>query len=599
MGKTRVGKQVCTALSGRTFLQGIQTFVVKAGFVSNPSFLGDGYEGTTGKIDQNIQCLAKVLVRAFFSQEDAANLSHSSLKAVVAKLRSEFDPNVAIVLHVDEYLVNVKAINALVFGTVRALTDSEFNLRVTLVLTGMKPVVGIHTLAAGSRFTLKTHVLSPLPTDEVKRSLGLAVGIAPNVEWDYKLETLVEMCGGYPASLVALLYELQHVDDQVRLQTEGLVSLLDAKGVYARLQGNLENRYGDVRWLELLYPTVPVNERKLSLDSQHLLRRVVLFSMAAFPVDRADHILLSKALTYAKLEESGLVVLTQVGQHWSIWMPLLAVVLVNNRLKVVDWEMLDDPFNVDFKVQERLALASLSLNLRALTEARGAGESIPVSLLRPGSQMSQGDALMIILPSQIKCQHLGMFESGQLRTGEDATGPPPSTEDGTILMMPTNEAGIDGAAVFSGTLEGQVVIVVFLSQSKSLMPTSSVTVNRLEQAQVTSILCGMEMAGKKLATSWLQSRLTKQDVVFVFDIFTDKEPAPRFSMSAYAAPRGSPTRSSSAAKPQSSVKFVTTRVELPHVLGPVLAIRASLKRPIESVASLEKKKSKAGEEDMS
>jgi len=374
VGKTRVGMQVCKALSGSI----INDFAIRAGFVSNPSFLGEGYTGAKKDMLQNIQCLAEVLTVAFFPKVSYSNID---LATVIRKLRIEFGSKVAVVLHVDEYLVNVKAMNALVYGAVSALTDPEFNFRVALVLTGMKPVVGVHNLELGSRFTLKSHLLSPLPTDQVKQRIGAAVGIAPDVEWDYKLDTLVEMCGGYPASLVALLNELKRVEDQDSLKTKGLVSLSHARSVYANLQTNLEDRYGELRWLELLYPNIPATERYLSVESTNLLCRVVLYSMAAFPVKRGDSILPSKDLTYAKLEESGLVVLTKADAQCVIWMPHLAVVLVSNRLKLVDWEMLGDPFSVSFQVQERLALASLSLRLRVLTEAssikRGINDAIP------------------------------------------------------------------------------------------------------------------------------------------------------------------------------------------------------------------------------
>lgn len=563
---------------------------VKTGYMGSPNVISQ-YSGDFGADPQNEQCLADALVAVFF-KSNRMKWSPYTFDTVIAKLKSEFGEDVALVLHVDEYSRSINNVQALLRGAAVALRDRGFC--VTLVLTGMKPSEALE-LNTASCFSLVPCVLAPL-LDQVlvNQSVAGALGIEPEVKWDNNLYTLVEMCGGYPASLEALVQELKYFKDQTNLKTSGWVSCEDAKKVYSSIQYALSVRYGQQRWSSFFpstskVPTVAYNEYGRFIDAKALLRRVALISTARLLVD-PDCAILEQPnyadVTYRQLEPSGLMTLEPAGNGIVfVGMPLLAIGAMNKADQFVDWDMLENPFEVTFSAQERLALASLSLRLRALTELHGVGALRSVSELRPGATMvvPQGESkekLKIRLPKSLKCLYLGtLIKNGKLHLDFDGQGDPPSSEDGTILMMATDEQAIDGVAVLSGKRGDQDVLVVFLSQS--IKPTTDVSSGTLDNGLVTGVLTGMEVVGNRLLEIWLDERVKKgAKVEFVCDLFSDKELGPGFRIGdvVVESPRN-PT-----------VLFLTSRSQLKEVVGPVLHVRGSLKRSVDPAATAVKKK---------
>ncbi|KAH9260765.1 hypothetical protein BASA81_001232 [Batrachochytrium salamandrivorans] len=170
-------------------------------------------------------------------------------------------------------------------------------------------------------------------------------------------------------------------------------------------------------------------------------------------------------------------------------------------------------------------------------------------------------------------------------------------------MMATDEEAVDGAAVLSGKRGDEDVLVVFLSQFKSIKATTDISSETLDNSVVTKVLTGMKTVGDELLKVWLAKRVEEGvKVEFVCDIFSDKEVGPRFkidSVSLGQPIRKLPRRSSVTPldSPPQTVLFITSRKELKEVVGPVLHVRGSLKRPLDSAVTSEKKKVKKEEED--
>ncbi|KAH9259123.1 hypothetical protein BASA81_002743 [Batrachochytrium salamandrivorans] len=182
VGKTRLAIEVCMKISK-------EHPNVRAGYIGSPNAISQ-YPGSFDAENENKQCLAEALVTAFF-KDSRMKLSAYSLENVITKLQNEFGENVAIVLHVDEYTRNIKTANSLLYGAAIAARDKRFS--VALVLTGIKPMEALK-LNSGSCFTLRHCVLAPLlDQSEIERSFEDVLKITPNVEWDYKLRTLVEV----------------------------------------------------------------------------------------------------------------------------------------------------------------------------------------------------------------------------------------------------------------------------------------------------------------------------------------------------------------------------------------------------------------------
>jgi hypothetical protein len=601
VGKTRFGQELCRSLASNR---------VVTGFLNSPDQLRPGEPAIAE------QCLAEALLRAFWPSRPALPMNiQFTLSDVIDKLRADFGcEDIAVVLQIDEYSRNVPGVNGVLMGCVGALTGRD-TFHVVPILTGVRPMADVAPRLFGTKYLFDRFTLAPIGVDSLATREAFAKAIKmTSTTWGPHLETLLTVCGGYPASIVALVDVLKGLQEKKfsELQQRGVLPPDDAEAVYKGVLGKVDDRYKEARWFEVFgsaanMDSIDKEKRQVTDRTRRLLVRILLFALGDVPVTRNQIVHPDKPnYSFAALEQVGLVTLSRSGnghadeapnevEECRLSLPLLAMSVMNGYLKVVEWGILDNPFSVGFAIHEKLAMASLAVRVWAWREARGVGAKCTLSELRPGATvvgLAGGDELSIKLPASVRCEQLAFkIESGKLCTGLDGTGPTLSSDDGTLVMMAQNERGIDGCAVFSGTWKGEDVVVCWLSQSKSLELTTA----QPDSVVTNDVVKKIADVEGHLVKAWLQGRAGEKDkpVLFVYDVFSDRAPGAKFAANGLELPSASRTLGRKGA-----VIVATTRENMAAAVGSALGIRASLKRaadkPPVGEASKEKKRGLVG-----
>jgi hypothetical protein len=596
VGKTRAGQEVCRAISSSS---------VKVGYISNAKLLrlGEPYEIES--------CLAWALIMAFLPNFTPPPGMHYDMNMVMNKAKKDFgNKNVSLVIQIDEYRTNVPAINLLLVGCVTILTKSAFH--VVVVLTGIKPVIDVSPNKLGSKFHVVPFVLNPLVplADETISAFSKALQIKQGVKLCQDLQTLLLVCGGYPASMVAAIEQLKGITDigiRNYMRESGILPLEHVKTVYDTLVNHLAERYNENRWVDAIssLPTGPPDfskkdeGKKLSLRSKTLLTRVLLYSLAGVPIEKDNKVIDDVEVTYKNMEQSGLVTLTKVtsndSDNYTVSLPLLAMSVMNQYLHVVDFGILDNPFEVGFNPHEKLSIASFAARVRVMIASVGAGKTCTMEQLRPGAifKNTSGKVLLVKIPNEVKCFELGhllknISKSGPIKTGLQGNGVDLPNLDGTMWMAAINEEGVDGGALFSGTFDTKEVLILVLSQSKSLQTTTNVKDSVIQKGKVTDAVEKIVGVQNDWIEKWVSERAKAEnkEVVVVYDLFSDRSTGPKFNPTndivLPTKKRGRLAAISTTNKQQQDVPVVsivlTARGEINNAVGPALALRASIKR---------------------
>ena len=579
VGKTRFAQEVCKDLKGPNVIVG---------------YIGDAGD-LAGEGEKNLasERLAQALLMAFWRRIPAPNEVSYDLKSVIDKFRRDFkNPNVSVVLHIDEYSRNVPGLNLVLLGCVKAAITHHFH--VVPVFTGVKPLTAdLVPQKFGSQFSFDRHTLSPLVADSLEMRVRFkeALRVHEGVELCQDLIMLLQACGGYPASIVATLQVLRSLSEPVRkhMLSHGILPVDQVQAVYSKVVANLEQRYSETRWMEVLKNLVPdkTGEKVLRLTdrSRDLLRRVLLVALVDAAVKRSDVVFQpASETTYDNLEGCGLVTLLPVDGSPSavtVTLPLLAMTAMNRFLTVVDLDVLDSPFATGFVAHEKLSMVSLATRLRVLAALKAPGSTCTLAELRPGSlivfKKGKGD-LVITLPANVNLLQVGaLVKSGSLVTGANALGHPLPTDDGTLWLAALNEQGLDSGVLLCGKLGGKDVLVFIESQSKSLNATTAIDGSFVSNGMVKTVLNDMEAVRSDWVKTWLVERSKKDDkpVVVVRDVFTDRKTGPQFKKNGV----GLPDVPTAKGEGETVAVVFTSRDEMPTAIGSVLSMRAALKRP--------------------
>ena len=587
-GKSRLAQEAC---------QRVRSPMVKMGTIESVFVLAGEADPTSAN-----ERLAQALLMAFWGKIPSANEITYDLATVIEKLRKDFGPEVKLVLHLDERSRNVPGLNLLLHGAVSALVRSELRMHIAFVLSGTSSVEKIQPSLKGSRFQIKSHTVTPLNMDspELKKNFAKALVLNEGVELCDDLQTLLAACGGYPASIVAALAAIR---SELRLNSSefsrtGLLSTPTVQGVFNKVVANLEGRYGETRWVEAITGLVKDNEKRHLTDNSHaLLKHIMLVSLVGAPVKCTDFVLANLprrgTITYNDLEASGLVTLLPHSEPnaYKVVLPLLALTVMNRFLHVVDLGVLESPFEGGFAAHEKLGVASLAVRIRALIALKGVHASCTLADLRPHRYIKHktGEELVIKLPASVRVVQLGRLldPTGLPVTASSANSEALSSEDGIVWVAYTNEEGLDGGAVLSGTLGKKKVIVFFEEQFKALDATTDIANARLQNAIVKKVLGGLEKVRPVWIKAWLAHRAAKEkkSIVVVHDLFTDKEKGPEFDWTQVEFPEPVEGLGKTVAM------VLTTREDLPEAFGAALSTRVSLKRPavVSATASATKK----------
>ena len=267
--------------------------------------------------------------------------------------------------------------------------------------------------------------------------------------------TLLTLCGGYPASIVAAIQQIRE-KAKGGFASNGFLATNVIQEVFARVVGHLENRYSERRWVEAITGSLPDSP----LHFKELLQHVMLVSLSGSEVDRKSSVAKTKAsITYDRLEITGLISLLPradtANKLSTVVLPMLAVTIMNKYLQVVDMDVLDSPFVTGFSAHEKMGLVSLAARTRALAALRGPGSQCTLADLRPKSDIKYKHAnkhLLINLPANVCVVQVGRrIQTGEAPvTGSSAGTPELADTDGTIWLAYTDEVGFDGKALFSG-----------------------------------------------------------------------------------------------------------------------------------------------------
>ena len=316
---------------------------------------------------------------------------------------------------------------------------------------------GTKTGACGSKYLFNRYTLSPLAADspELLQSFTKALRLNDGVSPCQGIMTLLTLCGGYPASIVAAIQQIRE-KAKGGFASNGFLATNVIQEVFARVVGHLENRYSERRWVEAITGSLPDSP----LHFKELLQHVMLVSLSGSEVDRKSSVAKTKAsITYDRLEITGLISLLPradtANKLSTVVLPMLAVTIMNKYLQVVDMDVLDSPFVTGFSAHEKMGLVSLAARTRALAALRGPGSQCTLADLRPKSDIKYKHAnkhLLINLPANVCVVQVGRrIQTGEAPvTGSSAGTPELADTDGTIWLAYTDEVGFDGKALFSG-----------------------------------------------------------------------------------------------------------------------------------------------------
>jgi len=473
VGKSRLAQEACRK---------VLSPLVKMGTITCASQLAGEGDPTAAS-----ERLAQALLLAFWGTVPSANEIEYDLSTVIAKLRKDFGPEVQLVVHIDERARNVPGVILVLKGAADAVA---MHMHIAFVLSGTSSVEKIRPELQGSRFQIKSHTVTPLDMDslELKMNFAKALRLADGVELCDDVQTLLAACGGYPASIVAALAAIRRElsFNPSHFSRTGLLATPVVQRIFNEVVTNLEGRYSETRWVEALIGLQKGDDkRQLSENSQALLKHVMLVSLVGAPVMFNEKVLASLpvrgSITYNDLQIAGLVTLLPHNEPnaYKVVLPLLALTVMNRFLRVVDLGVLDSPFEGGFAAHEKLGVVSLAVRTRALIALKGVGATCTLAELRPHRFIKVKAAapqLVIKLPASVRVVQLGRLldAAGAPVIASSANSEALSAEDGTIWVAYTNEEGLDGGAVFPGTMGGEEVLVFFEEQIKALDATTDI-----------------------------------------------------------------------------------------------------------------------------
>ena len=587
VGKTRLVQEVCRTV------QQTHPFI-RRGFIRDASTLPG-----VGTADKASERLALALLVAMWP--DVNRNASYRLEDVIAKCKRDFGENAGVILHIDEYARNVEGVALIFRGSVHACLTHKFP--VCIILSGTRPVVDLEPAKFGSPARLKRHVLLPLKADapELIANIHKGLHVPLDVVFCHDVDMLIRLCGGYPASIIAMIETLNmHLTSEPGLRAHfertGIITVDHVKIVFDKLIQALESRYSIDGWKTLMSSiTLPDmaagNLRRLPARTEDIMRRIMLVALADVEVSRSSNVLDKYDISYQAMEQTGLVTLVPLNSNTldrcSVIVPSLALTFLSKIIpSVVEFDLLASPFNVGYAPQEQLAAGSLVAKLRALIETRGLGGTCTLEELRPGSFIKYdyekgASNLVIELPSEVKVTRASPTKSSiGLTSGVSLGGPPLSTLDGTVFMAGEGEEAIDWGAVFTGRLNVgtavEKILVFYDSQVKSLLVTTDVDGSVVQQAKLKEVLSDMEGVRDAWVQAWLSARAKAESkrVVVVHEVFTDRRAGDKFESAKVLVP--APRNKKSPVKTVAVV--LTMRADMIKAIGPVLSLRSSLKR---------------------
>jgi len=513
---------------------------------------------------------------------------------------------------IDEYQADVQSTKRCIESAASWWTAG---FKVFLVICGTRPVYDVPLSNKLPYDHLRSFEVKPLEASSalLHRSFCASLGVDPELN-TVNLKTLLRACGGFPASVMALRQAILHPSHQYetalnQLRANGILSISDAQRYYDDVLSEVKSRYGESRWRAVFSAQ---QSDRVSDNTRELLERIMFFALDETVVTTSDPVLASKpSVTYLELEASGMLALDYVGRRKerggqaTVRLPLLALAVMDDFMKVVPFGVLSSPFGSQFFDTELVGQAALAVRLKAKRLLAGARNPATMSLsdLRPGAVTQPSSAendLVINVPEHVTWYALGSpltKAKAEVRSGADGMGPVATVHAGTVATTALNEKGTDGVALLDGAWCKQPADIVVLSQYKSLLPTSEVLDQPMTQGELAKILQALASVLPANVKALLDAALSAprsggpqqpgssaaspaaapKQVVIVYDVLTDKELGARFKETRLELPPalGKVVGTGSA---RGVVVLLTHRLAISQALGSVLSLRGSLKR---------------------
>jgi len=581
VGKSRTGHELArSAIQKAPTPFGEPQWTWRQGYLRSASQLPE-YEESEALRKNDGECfnvLAHALVRSLCSTVRTLP-TQVSFEQVSATIMERLGCQ-GIMLHVDEFATNPFAVMMLMRACSLTSIGPEGTLRVHMVVTGVRSMLNLYPLAQGSRYAVVYKTLPVLASEALNSSVATLLGFGDTALFENctRLHNLITDCGGFPVfieRLVVILHDLCKEDPVLAegLLKRGNMDVTKARLTYDKLVASLTMRYTEAAWANT---TAVKDEKKdhMSFPTKAMLRRVTLDAITASPIPSTDIIYHknSYAITYRDAETGGLLAVSDD----KVVLPLLAISTMNEYLRVVDGYVLKNPFVYGFEVHEQLALVSLQARLRRMNLLQI--RNCMLKDLRPGARIS-GDHLNLTLDvpycpqENISILEVGTFFEKNfgdgLRLGAEGKDGRPPVTPGTLLMAADGQKSVDGALYLEGMYRSSKCHILLLSQSKwsqlyypgsAMSSTSTITTGVAKD-----ILDRMEKMRDAVMESWFGGCKEGEHWFFIYDLFSDRAEGEQLSVQKIEL------------SPMSAL-VVTTEDTIQDVVGPVLGVRARLKR---------------------
>lgn len=574
VGKTRAGLELL-----KTAQQRHKEW--RCGYISSAALLPfQENEMALSDLDKCFQLLACALFTAFLPNESLSGYTFN-LVAILDKLKRDLSGS--ILLQIDEFSHNPIAVRMIMRASSHARVATGSNqASIVVVATGVQSLVSVTALLEGSRYGVTSFSLSPLNEidlgEQIRQSFMRRIKMTDRSVFDRaaRLQNLIIDCGGFPASFDYLADLVLRLDEfQLdALRSRGYLDVSQAKDLYDSILQDVGVRYSESRWKDILLE--PEFDKRIGILSRIVLDVVTAAGVRQDVAISPQH---DAAITYKIVEAGGLISLKHKHDDvYEVNMPMLAVSCVNEILRVMDGDVLKNPFDYGFEIHEEMALVSFQARLRHLIAAHV--ETCKLDELRPGALLAGNSLNQLIIDVPDSCDLYSvwkLFENStgeadvDLRTGLRADGPAPPQKPGTLLMAAVGQKAVDGALLLQGKWKGKRCRILVLSRSKwsqLLNPRSEgESITKIQEHSVNNIVNALAKLKDAVIRAWLGS--TKQPIFVIYDVFSDHRQGESLKISDIHLPH------------TNCAVSVTTEESIQDVVGPVLGARARLKRIIE------------------
>jgi hypothetical protein len=573
VGKTRMAREVGRALEQKNqgkwvFVNALVEEITKA----------DAYDAD--------KCLARALVYALWDSTCGIPESELafSLAEVLQKVKADLQVE-WIILNLDEYQSNVDFSAKVLTSCGRLYRKglAAYGVCVAPMASGV-PSTNITTYLKGTSFATKQHPIAPVVGDgglDQSFASFLGIGFDMFARCD-NIRVMVQECGGFPA-FVYILASLLLDESRLSMLTgikAGALGSGDAAKLWTALFKDLDPQYGKERWINYLRAFEPGCTKQMVAE---LMRTILAHALAGAQITSDSRPVINNwpTLTFERAQELGIFALSSTTKQ--IQMSLVVASILNKAFAVALDAALPNPFEMDDRVLEVLALESL--HVRLLSHGNLGFESIGVANLRPMALSRPGpvSALSLVVPQTpvVMVDLANHIDKDKLplATGLDGKGPVLTClEPGSLYLTAKDRKAMDGVAVFDGKLGSKKVTVIWLSQSKWQRvhepSTGSKSKSKVTDGSVRAVVEDLRAMGR-----FVEGRLKTPhaSVVFVYDLFTTRTEGSHL---------GTDAAKEFGLKSGEGILLVTTADTVSSALGPLFGVRSGIKRLLEKDAEM-------------